>query len=754
MKVFLRQSVIFAAVTILFLCNGKVLKAQQISPYLIGNNAWYDGPILANLWDDMALAKFQSIRIGGNAAEGYGTNYARYISLINGIRLAKAEPIVQVPHTFTAQQAIDLITNINITNGMKIKLWNISNEPDLGSNNFGNAAAVSTYIKRISSALKSVDPTIIVMGPETSWYQNAAYMTPLIGGTADITGKDAAGNYYIDVATFHKYMFTDIVGLEADVNNLLAKLTIVNANRPTGKKLSWGLTEFNTSYDNSLNTSADQNVWSFHAGQLFAEIYGLGMRKGAFAMNAWSMLEGQTERAGTDLSLFDKDYKGRSNYYHCLMLGQNLKKNYVSTTDNQSTVVVIPMADSTGVAVMILNENRTSGYDYSLRLDNGAFTLPHALQIKVNAGINMEITGSITQHATQTLVFNTLGTMVKRYTYTSLDAEGRGEPLVEYFSKDPVPVVSLTKPANNLTVNQKTSVTLSADATDNGTIQKVEFTVNGALIGKATTAPYSFTWTPTVAGTYTVQARAFDELGGVGFSTSITVIVEKVYSYINIPSILQAEAYDEMFGIQLETTTDIGGGQSIGFSDPGDWMDYTINVPAAGQYLVEARVASLNKTGAFDLKTGTKVLASFALPSGTGGWQTWTTLSKTVTLSEGNQTIRLAITGKDININWLKFTSNPTSSTSIKAPKLQIYPNPSSRGNFTLMLKDFSGNEPVSIEIFNSSGQNVYSAKQAVTNGGTATIGISNDKMIETGLYLVSVQSKAGTLRGKLFVKE
>jgi len=241
-------------------------------------------------------------------------------------------------------------------------LWNISNEPDLASNNFGNAAAVSTYIKRIASALKSVDSTIVIMGPETSWYQNSAYMTPLIGGSADITGKDAAGHYYIDVVTFHKYMFTEISGLESDVNNLLSKFNTVNAKRPVDKKLSWGLTEFNTSYDNAINTSPDQDVWSFHAGQLFAEIYGLGMRKGAFAMNAWSMFEGP-DRSGTDLSLFDKDFKGRSNYYHCLMLGQNMKKNYVTTTDNQSNVVVIPMADSTGVSVMLLNKNRTAGYN-------------------------------------------------------------------------------------------------------------------------------------------------------------------------------------------------------------------------------------------------------------------------------------------------------------------------------------------------------------------------------------------------------
>jgi len=653
MRALLRQTILFVTVTFLFVLNFNVLQAQKISSYLMGNNAWYDGAGLNSLWDDMAVAKFQTIRIGGATAEGYLLTNSKYITLINGIRSSNAEPIVQVPRYFTDQQVKDFITNINITNKKNIKFWSIGNEPD-HSNRPSTLEEVSAYIKRISSTLKSVDPTILVLGPETAGFNSSTYLTRLLGGNLDITGKDANGNYYLDIYTWHKYMFTDINGLETDVNTFLSKVSASNLNRPLGKKITWGFTEFNSSYDNSKNTTPDQDVWSFHAGQLFAEVYGLGMRKGAFTMNAWSMLEGQVERAGTDLSLFDKDLKGRANYYHSLMIGQNMKKNYLINTDNKQNVVVIPMADSTGIAVMILNKDHVTSFDYTLRLDNGTFILPNALQIKVDAGVSTEITGNIAKEATQTLVFDRSGVMIKRYTYTSRDADMRGEPLVEYFSEDLLPSVSLTKPENDLTVNLKSSVVLSADAIDNGTIQKVEFTANGALIGKSTTAPYSFTWTPTMSGTYTIAARAFDELGGVGFSTSITIIVEKVFSYQSIPSTIQAESYDEMLGIQLETSTDVGGGQNVSYCDAADWLDYTIYVPTAGQYTIEARVSSLNNTGAFDLKTGTKVLASFALPSGTGGWQIWTTLSKTVTLSQGNQTMRLAITGKDININCLK----------------------------------------------------------------------------------------------------
>lgn len=753
MKQVIRQSIGSAVIIIGLVFNLSISMAQEISPYLLGNNAWYDGTGLNNLWDDMVVAKFQTIRIGGAAAEGYLPDNPKYLTLINGIRAAQAEPILQIPRYYSDQQVKDFITYINVTNQKKIRFWSIGNEPD-HRNRPSTLEEVSAYIKRIASALKAVDPTIKILGPETASFNGSTYITRLLGGDLDITGKDANGNYYLDVYTWHRYMFTDIVTLEANVNTFLSQINPINANRPAGKKITWGLTEFNSSYDNSKNTNPDQDVWSFHAGQLFGEVYGLGMRKGAFSINGWSMLEGQEERKGTDLSLFDKDLKGRANYYHCLMLGQNMKKNYLTTTDNQTNVTVIPMADETGITVMILNKDHTAAFDYTLRFDNGAIITTHALQMNVNAGINKELTGTIAREATQTLVFNNSGDLIKRYTYTSRDADFRAEPLVECFTNDPVPMVTLTKPDQEVTLALKSSVFLSASATDNGTIRKVEFTDNGAMIGFSTTAPYTFTWTPLTPGTFTLAARAYDEHGGVGFSTGIPVLVEKVYTYLPVPATIQAEAYNEMSGIQLQNTSDEGGGQNVGYCDVGDWMDYTIQVPATGQYVVEARVASLNATGAFDLKIGASTLASYALTAPTGGWQTWTAISKTVTLSEGNQILRLEIKGKDININWLKFSALSTSSSSLEVPAMKIYPNPTAGGKFTLELNGFSTPKPVKVEIFNVAGQCIYSQRHTIDSNPSVAVSINRNKIVRGGLYVVSVQSDQQTFREQMVILE
>ncbi|MBL6449963.1 carbohydrate-binding protein [Fulvivirga sp. 29W222] len=124
-----------------------------------------------------------------------------------------------------------------------------------------------------------------------------------------------------------------------------------------------------------------------------------------------------------------------------------------------------------------------------------------------------------------------------------------------------------------------------------------------------------------------------------------------------IPATIQAENFTNMSGIQLEVTTDQGGGQNVGWIDAGDWMEYTINAPEAGNYTVEYRVASLNAGGVIEFFTNgsSKGTTTF---NATGGWQNWTTVSTTVNLSAGNQTIRLVSNNSGWNINWIAFKSS------------------------------------------------------------------------------------------------
>ncbi|OCL27420.1 hypothetical protein U472_06960 [Orenia metallireducens] len=110
-----------------------------------------------------------------------------------------------------------------------------------------------------------------------------------------------------------------------------------------------------------------------------------------------------------------------------------------------------------------------------------------------------------------------------------------------------------------------------------------------------------------------------------------------------------------MSGVQVEDCAE--GGQNVGHIDAGDWMSYDINVEAAGEYLVEYRVASLNGGGVirFEQDAGQTLLGSVNVPY-TGGWQNWQTISHTVYLEAGQQEFGIGVPAGGYNINWINFS--------------------------------------------------------------------------------------------------
>ena len=84
------------------------------------------------------------------------------------------------------------------------------------------------------------------------------------------------------------------------------------------------------------------------------------------------------------------------------------------------------------------------------------------------------------------------------------------------------PTVSITNPVNNQTIAGPTTIHLKAVATDtDGTISKVEFYNDSALMHTETLIPYGYTWKHIPFGSYTVTAKAYDNSGNV--TTSDTV---------------------------------------------------------------------------------------------------------------------------------------------------------------------------------------------------------------------------------------
>jgi beta-glucanase (GH16 family) len=112
-------------------------------------------------------------------------------------------------------------------------------------------------------------------------------------------------------------------------------------------------------------------------------------------------------------------------------------------------------------------------------------------------------------------------------------------------------------------------------------------------------------------------------------------------------------------GVDLETTSDTGGGYDLGWTAGGQWFRYTVNVATAGTYTIGFRVAAPSAvTDGFHLANSSaqNLTGSVNVPA-TGGYQNWTNVSVTVTLPAGQQVLTLDQDNGGWNINYMTFTA-------------------------------------------------------------------------------------------------
>lgn len=105
-----------------------------------------------------------------------------------------------------------------------------------------------------------------------------------------------------------------------------------------------------------------------------------------------------------------------------------------------------------------------------------------------------------------------------------------GSRLVPFDLPGGAPVVTISNPRNGDSFTVPASIQISADATDDVTVQKVAFYQGGQKIGEDTTAPYKFTWTGAASGVYSITAIATDDEGISTTSSPVQITVEAMCS--------------------------------------------------------------------------------------------------------------------------------------------------------------------------------------------------------------------------------
>src|SRR5207237_918762 len=89
------------------------------------------------------------------------------------------------------------------------------------------------------------------------------------------------------------------------------------------------------------------------------------------------------------------------------------------------------------------------------------------------------------------------------------------------------PTVSISSPASGTTYTSAQTVTITASASDNVGVSKVEFYDGGVLKGTDTTSPYTYAWAFTNVnnGLHSWTARAYDAAGNPTTSKAVNLTV-------------------------------------------------------------------------------------------------------------------------------------------------------------------------------------------------------------------------------------
>jgi hypothetical protein len=120
--------------------------------------------------------------------------------------------------------------------------------------------------------------------------------------------------------------------------------------------------------------------------------------------------------------------------------------------------------------------------------------------------------------------------------------------------------------------------------------------------------------------------------------------------YQPIPGKVEAESFSAMQWVVLENCSE--GGQDATAFGPGSYLDYKVNVAAAGTYTMNFRVGGFG--GQMQVRDANGVVLKTITVPTSFGWQSWKTISTTLTLPTGKQVLRIYVTEGGFNLNWFE----------------------------------------------------------------------------------------------------
>jgi|GEM_PF-75864 len=183
------------------------------------------------------------------------------------------------------------------------------------------------------------------------------------------------------------------------------------------------------------------------------------------------------------------------------------------------------------------------------------------------------------------------------------------------------------------------------------------------------------------SGTYTASyTNSCGTISTQDFSLTVNSLGQTPYNgVISLPGTIEFENYDSggegvayhdndagnnggqyrSDDVDIESCSE--GGYNIGWTDSGEWLEYTVDVSTAGNYDLTIRAAGAVGGSLYISFDGTDVTGTVTIPN-TGGWQTWQDVTvSAVALNAGQQVVRVYMNSGGFNLNNLTISTSSTS---------------------------------------------------------------------------------------------
>ncbi len=252
----------------------------------------------------------------------------------------------------------------------------------------------------------------------------------------------------------------------------------------------------------------------------------------------------------------------------------------------------------------------------------------------------------------------------------------------------------------------------------------------------------SFLSTHTIRVTYDGNGGIQAVDGTILDAFTLEPVKNNLIFYNPIPGTLEAEDYYFQSGVQLEDTEDAGGGQNVGYLDTGDYLDYYVNATVEGNYQVSYRTASESATGVMELlliEGNEETLLHTISVQPTGGWQSWTTTSKDITLPKGRHQLRILIKEAPFNINWIDFGSYTATEELSTITQFSVFPNPAK--DFIILSAELERAEHYTCRLVDVLGNSIREWK--VQNTSLLHQKVSMEECL-SGNYFLIIESSRG----------